>query len=124
MKKTMFQTMALLLAAIAIAGCASTSGNQGADVVGNIPADSTFAKVSIGMPMKQVFDLIGPPTDTKTYATGKTFIPFYFGSDGARSEALYKGEGRITFTGGSGLGGGAFKVYRIVYDPTESGYNQ
>jgi len=76
------------------------------------------------MPMRQVFDTIGVPTDTRAYVTGKTFIPFYFGSDGARSEALYKGEGRITFAGGAGMGGGTFRVYKIVYDPSETGYNQ
>ena len=100
------------------------SGESDGGIVGAIPPGSKFAKISIGMSMKEVFDFIGPPTDTKAYATGKTFIPFYFGSDGARSEALYKGEGRITFTGGAGVGGGTFKVYRIVYDPSESGYNR
>jgi len=74
------------------------------------------------MSMKQVFDTIGQPTDTRSYTTGKAFIPFYFGSDVARSEALYKGEGRIVFTG-VGIGGTGFRVYTITYDPTEDGYN-
>jgi len=73
------------------------------------------------MSMKEVYDLIGVPTDTKTYSTGKAWIPFYFGRDMARTEALYKGEGKITFTG-VGVGGVALKVYRIIYDPNEYGY--
>ena len=85
-------------------------------IMGTIPPDSPFAKISIGMSMKHVYDLIGPPTDTKSYTTGKSFIPFYFGSDRVRIEALYKGMGRITFTGRSQT------VYRIVYDPSEKGY--
>ncbi len=87
-------------------------------IVGEIPPDSPFAKISIGMSMQHVFDLIGRPTDIKYFMTGKSFIPFYHGSDSVRAEALYKGLGRIIFTGRS-----AKTVYRIVYDPNESGYS-
>jgi hypothetical protein len=55
--------------------------------------------------------------------TGKAFIPFYFGGDRSRFETLYKEEGRITFTGGAGIGGRGYKVHRIIYDPSEDGYN-
>ena len=99
------------------------SSTNGAEIVGNIPPSSPFAKIKLGMPMKQVFDLIGPPTDTRSYLTGKSFIPFYFGADASRFDALYKGQGRITFAGASGITGSSGKVYRIVYDPTEDGYN-
>ncbi|MGE4345535.1 MAG: hypothetical protein AB7F20_14895 [Geoalkalibacter sp.] len=122
--KKISQIMVVFAFVATFSGCATSSGNQSGGVVGNVPPGSKFAKISIGMSMQQVFDLIGPPTDTRAYVTGKSFIPFYFGSDGARSEALYKGEGRITFAGGSGIGGGAHKVYRIIYDPSEGGYNQ
>lgn len=108
-----------------ISGCAtSNTGASGGVVGGPIPDDSKFAKVSIGMTMKEVFDTIGPATDTKAYATGKSFIPFYFGSDSVRSELIYKGEGRLTLTGGSGLGGAASTVKAIIYDPAEDGYNK
>jgi len=86
-------------------------------IIGTIPPNSPFAKISIGMSTKHVYDLIGPPTDTRHYNTGKQFIPFYHGTDLVRSEALYKGMGRITFTGR-----GSQTVYRIVYDPSEKGY--
>lgn len=118
---TLIRFASLVIFTIAIAGCSS---KQTAGVTGKIQPNSKFSKISIGMPMKQVFDLIGEPTDRKIYTTGKAWIPFYFGSDGARCEALYKGEGRITFTGGAGFGGGAFKAYSIVHDPTETGYNK
>ena len=93
-------------------------------IVGDIPPNSPFSKIKIGMPMGQVNDLIGQPNDQTNYATGKTFIPFYFGSDSSRIEAYYKGQGRITFTGGSGFGARSYKVYRIVYDASENGYNE
>ena len=85
-------------------------------IIGNIPPGSPFSKIEIGMSRKHVFDLIGPPTDTKHYPTGKSFIPFYAGRDSYRIEAIYKGQGRITFAGNGE------KVYRIVYDPGEKGY--
>jgi hypothetical protein len=127
MMNLVIRFVTLVILTVVFAGCASTSNKQtDGDEAGTIPPDSKFAKISIGMPMEEVFDLIGPPTDTNVYTTGKIFTPFYFGSDVARSEALYKGEGRITFTfrGGRGAGGRGFKVYRIVYDPTETGYNK
>ncbi|MGM0952492.1 MAG: outer membrane protein assembly factor BamE domain-containing protein [Pseudomonadota bacterium] len=123
MNKIFAPAMAIVLSVV-LAGCAS-SAKQAPDggIVGDIPEDSKFAKIEIGMPQAQVYDLIGPPTDTKTYITGKSFIPFYYGSDAARSDSIYKNEGHITFTGGTGFGANSFKVYRIVYDPSEDGYN-
>ncbi|MDD5277628.1 MAG: hypothetical protein PHR16_16300 [Methylovulum sp.] len=114
-----------------ITACASTSNksnNQSTNdtevqqVIGNIPANSPFAKIKIGMSSKQVHDLIGEPTDTESYSTGKAFIPFYFGDDVMRTEDLYKGLGRVVYTG-AGIGGVNFKVYQIVYDTSEDGYN-
>jgi hypothetical protein len=121
MKRRAMAIAGLLVAAalVAPAGCARSSEvNGGGDrVIGDIPAESKFAKISLGMSQQHVYDLIGYPTDTKIYSTGKMWVPFYFGGDLVRQEALYRGEGRITLTGrGSG------RVYRIVYDPTEDGY--
>jgi hypothetical protein len=82
------------------------------------PHGSLFKKISIGMSMRHVTDLIGPPSDTKQYMTGKNFIPFYMGTDTVRLEAIYKGEGRITFTGRP------LRVYQIINNPNESGYNE
>ncbi|MEE9346068.1 MAG: hypothetical protein V3U88_10730 [Methylococcales bacterium] len=124
-----------LVGLIILSGCAtkggeaSTQNDQNAKqemprIVGDIPAGSPFSKIDIGMPMGQVNDIIGSPSDQSSYATGKAFIPFYYGSDTARIEAYYKGQGRITFTGGSGFGGKSYKVYRIIYDPNENGYNE
>ena len=128
-KRTLCYILGLSLVASNIVGCAHSNSKSKAapqgEIIGNIPADSKFSKITINMPMKQVYDLIGQPTDTKSYMTGKAFIPFYMGNDAARFDALYKGEGRITFAGGSGVfGNGAYKVFNIIYDPKEAGYNQ
>ena len=87
-----------------------------------IPRKSRFARVTIGMTMKQVYDLIGRPTDQRVFPTGKNFIPFYYGDDGVRMAAFYRGEGRIIFSGVSGFGERVYKVVDIEYDPSENGY--
>jgi len=93
------------------------------EIFGTPAPGSKFAKLQLGMPMKEVFDLIGPPTDTSAHITGKAFIPFYFGGDSVRSEAYYRGEGQLTFTRTS-IGASTFHLYGIHVNPAESGYAQ
>lgn len=84
-------------------------------------AGAKFTKLKIGMPLKQVTDLIGEPTDQGAYVTGKAFIPFYFGSDRARWETTYKGQGRLIFSNQSGFGTGQYLTW-VIYNPNEPGY--
>ena len=91
------------------------------EIVGTPAAKSKFAKLQIGMPQRQVEDLIGAPSDTKTYVTGKAWIPFYFGKDTYRFETFYKHEGRLTFEGG-GITGSSGKLIRVTVDTSEDGY--
>lgn len=88
-----------------------------------IPPTSIFSKISVGWSMSRVHDTIGKPTDTRHYITGKNWIPMYFGSDRVRLEDLYKGEGRVIYAGGAGMGNQGYTVFKIIYDPNESGYN-
>ena len=92
------------------------------ELTGRPAAGSKFTSLKIGMSMAQVTNQIGQPTDQGAYITGKAWIPFYFGSDAMRMEELYKGQGRITYTG-VGATGANFNVYQITYDPSEDGYN-
>ncbi|MDP1928251.1 MAG: hypothetical protein Q8K62_07045 [Thiobacillus sp.] len=82
---------------------------------------SRFTNLKIGMPMQQVIDLVGRPTDQGAYVTGKAFIPFYFGSDKVRWEAAYKGQGRLVFSSQAGFGTGQYLTW-IIYNANESGY--
>lgn len=116
-----------------LVACAGNSNNKAKvepvaeerpSVQAAINPKSKFAKISKGMSMKQVEDLIGPPTDSSDYTTGKAFIPFYFGNDTMRKIQLYKGEGQIVYVGGSGVSGGSALVDEILYDPKETGYNK
>lgn len=92
-----------------------SSSKDGYGVIGTPAAGSKFSKIQIGWDQKHVIDVIGLPTDTKVYSTGKAWIPFYGGSDSMRNEAHYKGEGILTY-GGNG------KLIRIIVNPNESGY--
>jgi hypothetical protein len=71
------------------------------EVLGRPAPGSKFPQLKVGMGMKQVTDIAGPPTDQGAYITGKAFIPFYYGGDRHRFEMAYKGWGRLIFAGGS-----------------------
>ena len=126
------RNFAIILAIVlGIMGCASsnkkTNGTPGKPAVeesrieGNFPASSPFAKIRLGMTQGQVHEILGQPTDTISYQTGKMWIPFYFGRDVMRFEELYKGVGIIVYTG-MGVGGVNWKVYRATYDANEDGH--
>ena len=92
------------------------------EITGKPIPGSKFNQLKIGMGMKQVTDIAGPPTDQGAYITGKAFIPFYFGGDRHRYEMAYKGQGRLIFAGG-GMGDyTSGNLIWIIYSPTESGY--
>lgn len=131
---TYAKTLTLLAALSLIAGCASSSKpapEAGAAassstapesrIEGNFPAGSPFSKIKLGMAQGQVHEILGQPTDTKTYQTGKAWIPFYFGPDVMRTDEFYKGVGVITYTG-AGIGGVHWTVFRAVYNAAEDGY--
>lgn len=94
----------------------SQDGRFDGEMVGTPAANSRFAKVKIGMEMQQVQQLIGAPDQWHTHETGKRWIPFYFGNDVRRLQALYKGEGCLSFTGGNAWGGGGNELVRIEVD--------
>jgi hypothetical protein len=86
----------------------------------SIPASSPLAKVKVGMGMKEVADLLGPPSDTSSHVTGKAFIPFYFGEDRAETVAYYRGLGRVIYSAASS----SPRVTSVEYDPSETGYSR
>ena len=91
------------------------------EIVGTIRPGSKFARIRIGMGLKQVQDIIGVPDDHSIHITGKAFIPFYFGGDTHMVELFYKGEGQLSFAP-TALGSGVDTLVRIINDPSESGY--
>jgi hypothetical protein len=127
--------LAVVVVVTAISGCATapepsrTAGaadahsgsmrnaSSGDAIVGTPALNSKFAKVRLGMTLGEVAGLIGGGDDQNHYATGKGFIPFYFGADTQRIEVLYRGEGCLTFTGGNQFGGGRNELIRIEVSP-------
>ncbi len=130
-----YKISVIFVAFMLSAGCASTNKTpaQPADqaaqsstlpesrIEGNFPANSPFAKIKLGMTQGQVHEILGQPTDTETYQTGKAWIPFYFGPDVMRTDEFYKGVGIITYTG-AGIGGVHWKVFRAIYNSAENGF--
>ena len=125
MFKTQRILVGLLMLALALmlGACGSKPLDRAEAIPNPIPAKSKFAKIDLGWSMQRVHDTIGKPTDTRSYTTGKAWIPGYFGSDSARMEDLYKKQGRIIYSGGTGLGNDGWTVLKIIYDANESGYN-
>jgi len=81
------------------------------------PASSKLSKVQLGWNDEQVRAAIGAPDNVEGYITGKSFIPFYYGTDTSRTDWEYKGEGRVVFS--RNAYSGTLKVIRIDYDPNE-----
>ena len=92
------------------------------EVTGTPAPNTKFTLVKIGMGTKEVTDLVGRPTDRTSYATGKSRIPFYRGPDRYRHELIYKGMGRLVFTGQSSYGDSGHRLIQIQHNANESGY--
>lgn len=122
---------AFLFAAAAMIGCHSSGSSpttqdaattQAADkTYPPAPAGTPLAQIKVGMESTEVTALIGPPTNTSAYVTGKAFIPFYYGGDTHRIMYHYKGQGRVILSPDSRFTSGE-SVIEIEYDPTEVGY--
>jgi len=118
-------------AALVLGGCAAQS--QPPKPAGKpVPAAAQSAaaasgnplsKVQVGMTKAQVRDLVGPPSGENSYASGKAWIPFYFGNDVRRTAWHYKGQGRVIFADGNQFGGGGSEVINVEIDPSEPGSN-
>lgn len=132
MMRRFAEGMAVAALVITLGACSSqTSSRSTGDTAGATaaasptgvpaPAGSPLSKVQLGMGKKQVKDLLGAADDENSYATGKAWIPFYFGNDARRSSWYYKGKGRVVFADGNVFGGGTPEVVRVDYDPSESG---
>lgn len=69
-------------------------------VVGTPAAGSKFAKLKLGMTLKEVTEKIGAPAKQWEHPTAKASIPFYHGADRWVVQRSYAGEGVLTFNGG------------------------
>lgn len=121
----------VLLAFLVAALCACASGSGGQQAADDSPraqaaaakgvappASSPLAKVELGMNDYQVRKVLGDPDNARAYITGKSWIPFYYGTDTSRMDWMYKGMGRVVFS--RNQYSGTLKVIRIDYNPNET----
>lgn len=94
----------------------SKDGTFDGEVYGSIPPGSKWSKLQIGMHQSEVERILGASSNIRAYVTAKAWIPFYFGGDSHRYEAVYAGQGSVAYTGGS-FGGGQGILMMINFDP-------
>lgn len=101
----------------------SRDGKYEGEVFGKARAGSKFSRLQIGMQMNEVQTIMGSaPERFHTYESGKRWIPFYFGNDARRMQAVYKGEGCLVFTGGNVWGSAGGDLVAIHHDATGACY--
>jgi type IV pilus biogenesis protein CpaD/CtpE len=118
----------LAIAVVVLGACTSRSGGEATEKSSRAqtaapqdvapPADSPLSKVQAGMSARQVHAILGEPDNVNAYLTGKSWIPFYFGGDTARTDWMYKGMGRVVFS--RNQWSGAVKVIHTIYNPSET----
>ena len=109
-----------------VQGCASSGGGNeaegsttAAEARTPIPESSPLNQIEIGMTEIEVRKLMGEPDASRSYMTGKAFIPFYFGGDVMRMDWVYANQGRVIFT--RNRWSGSTSVIDMLYDPNEAG---
>jgi len=128
MKSSHLRIAAVCIAMTGLVACAGRQGGEAPPpaaqepVAQPVPSNSPLAQVKQGMTFQEVMNVLGAPTSQTNYASGKAWIPYYYGNDAQRTAYFYKGLGRIVFSAGNVFGGArAGAVERVEYDPTESG---
>jgi len=101
----------------------SQDGSFEGEVIGTPAADSKFAQLRIGMSMSEVQNIMDrAPDRSHSYESGKRWIPFYFGNDARRMQALFRGEGCLVFTDGNVWGGSGGELIQIHADASGACY--
>ena len=94
----------------------ATDSAQAASTI-PIPKGHPFEKVKTDMTDAQVKQILGAPNSQQAYVSGKTFIPYYYGTEGSRESWTYKGKGTIVFS--RNRWNGALTVIEVLYDPKQ-----
>ena len=89
--------------------------------IGKPGKNSKFTQLQIGMTNNQVVKLIGEPTTQASRLTAKVYIPMYTGRDRNRIMYVYKGQGRLVFSGGAFGNDKTGTLLYIIHNPNESG---
>ncbi len=112
--RTVVAVLAVSLMAGGALGCAKREVGEttaAKAIKASAPAGTPLAKITPGMSDIDVRKVLGEPTRTRSYATGKRWIPWYFGSDTSRTAYTYAGQGEVVFNRN-------LKVLHVKYDPS------
>ncbi len=90
------------------------------EITGTPAPGSKFTKLQIGMNSMVAMSIVGQPDSDGAHLTGKVFIPFFYGSDRFRYEAVYKGMGRLIFAGSAGFDSNSHLIW-IIHNMNETG---
>lgn len=110
--KKIIPLLSLLLLCAALPAC---SGSAGSSRFTPPREGSRLARVKEGMNDNDVRRILGNPSQTRPYMTGKGWIPFYYGPDTHRTDWIYQKVGRIVFSRNRWSGG--LKVIAVSNEP-------
>lgn len=118
---TKAKRLAMAVLVVAVAGTAGCSRREPAEAPAaaaavTVPASSPLSQITPGMADTDVRRILGEPTRSRSYMTGKAWIPWYYGSDTARSAYTYAGQGEVVFSRNRYTGG--LSVIRVDYNPS------
>ncbi|MDH5524462.1 MAG: hypothetical protein OEY01_10790 [Desulfobulbaceae bacterium] len=108
-------TIVMMAALLAITACAATAPRP---QVATLPLGPGMEKIQRNMTGDTVVGILGQPTKTADWYTGKALVPFYHGSDTRRVAWDYEGRGRIIFTRAR-WPIGSYKVLRVEQLPVD-----
>lgn len=115
MKRWLFVAV-VAVAAVGVVGCARREPAPAAAAQVSAPASSPLSQITPGMSDVDVRKVLGEPTRSRSYMTGKAWIPWYYGSDTARTAYTYAGQGEVVFSKNRYSGG--LTVVRVDYNPS------
>lgn len=95
-------------------------GHEG-EIVGKPAKNSKFTQLQIGMSDVAAIKILGEPSAKARRNTNKIYIPVYTGKDRSRLMLVYKGQGRLVFSGGPVGNENAFTLLYVIHNANESG---
>lgn len=98
MSMTWGMRLAIVALGLSAVGCASSPPPPSQGQRFELGAGHPLAGVTSGMNDIQVRNVAGEPQNSRSYQTGKQWIPFYFGPDTHRTEWIYDGKGQVVFS--------------------------
>lgn len=89
------------------------------EIVGKPAKNGKFTQLQIGMSDVAAIKILGEPSAKAKRNTGKIYIPMYTGRDRSRVMMVYKGQGRLVFSGGPFGNENAFTLLYIIHNANE-----